>query len=62
MTIECPWCDQAIEDGELEPEFEFKLTSSWNHAGACCNLCDAEVLETCQLEKRGDEEEEDYYY
>ncbi|MEH1995914.1 hypothetical protein [Nostoc sp.] len=60
MTIECPWCDQEIEDGELDPGFEFKLTSSWNHAGACCNLCDAEILEACELEKTGYEEYEFY--
>ena len=58
--INCPWCEQVIEENELEPDFEFKLVPSWNHAGACCNLCDSEILETCQLEKRGDEENDEY--
>jgi len=51
---DCPYCDEKIE---VERDFEFKLVPTWDHPySGCCNLCDAEILEPCNMEPRGDEE------
>lgn len=63
ISIKCPWCDEVVVLGEdVAQDFEFKFVPTWNHPkSACCNLCEAEILEPCELEKVGDEDDEYEY-
>lgn len=56
MLIKCSWCEEQFEDEEIGVSFEFKLIPSWNHGGLCCNLCEKEIIESCQLSQVEQEE------
>lgn len=48
----CPFCKQVVK---VEVVFEFKLETDWNYSGLGCNLCGAEIYESCELIRDPDE-------
>lgn len=58
MKLECPWCEETVKLGvDVDANFEFKLVPTWDHPrSACCNLCEAEILEPCEMVNMGDDD------